>query len=74
MSKASESLEELLEHFEVIDTSHLYHHEHDADKLKQLIAQAVEEIIGEPEDGVFVNELYQAQMKRLAIWLGKKDV
>lgn len=49
----SDKLDELLDKYEIIDTGHLYHHEHDAEELGQAIQQ-------------YVNERIVAELKKLS--------
>lgn len=42
-----DTLEELFEGYEVIETSHLYHHEHDKEKLIKALNLYIEEKIRE---------------------------
>jgi uncharacterized protein YchJ len=50
-------LDELLDGYEVIETNHFYHHEHDKDKLKQAIESYVTTRVKEAERLARIDEL-----------------
>lgn len=53
MTNSTNKLDDLFEGYTVIDTTHLYHHEHDEGKLKQ----AIEAYIAEREQTAIKNYL-----------------